>query len=131
MNTTHTHHPLGPILLQRVFHRHHLILIRLLIRIHIDGRIDAHIDARILDRLEDERGLVTVGAVEPNFVGQLGEEVNVARDVGERCAAAIAYRSYYQWRRDGMGEERPTQGAARSAVYTQTRGTNYAAADPC
>lgn len=75
--------------------------------------------------------MVAVGAVEAEFVGQLGKEVNVARDVGKGCAAAVAYPELLSVEKERRGKEKLTREGVHSAACTQTHGTNYAAADPC
>jgi hypothetical protein len=87
---TYPQNMIRSIRLQRLPNSHHLILKRPLIRIYIDRHKDTHIHGGILDRLKDERGLVAVCAVETEFVGQLGEKVDVAGYVCLGCAASEA-----------------------------------------
>jgi hypothetical protein len=84
---THTQNMFRPVRLQRLLDRLDLILIRLFVRIDIHRQMHLHVHFRIPDRLQDERGLVTVGAVETEFVGELGEELDVAGYVGLGRAA--------------------------------------------
>lgn len=53
-----------------------------------DGDIDAQIDLGILDRLEDHGSLVTVGSIQSDPGGQLGEDLHVPCDVGLSRSAA-------------------------------------------
>lgn len=87
LSDTYTQDMFRPVRLQRLLNRLDLILIRLFVRIDIHRQVDLHIHFRIPYRLEHQRGLVAVGAVEAEFVGQLGEELDVACYVGLGCAA--------------------------------------------
>lgn len=49
--------------------------------------IDVQIDLGVLNRLEDHGSLVTIGSIQSDPGGQLGEDLHVTCDVGLRRSA--------------------------------------------